>query len=193
MPGIQGSSALGKQPLCSRASIQNHSWSCRSFLQPASRVPHPATCIPGRRGQKQGLSPRLPCIHLLLRVKALVAQSCSTLCNPMDCSLPGFSVRGDFPSKNTGVGSLSLLQGIFLTQGSNPGLPHCRRILYHLSHQGSLKSLLPVKISLVQPTREKKKNSRSSPLNFINCGFQQNCIYFIIHVNPTRGKEQTIF
>ena len=34
-------------------------------------------------------------------------------------------------------GSLSLLQGIFPTQGSNPGLPHCRQILYHLSHQGS--------------------------------------------------------
>ena len=39
--------------------------------------------------------------------------------------------------QNTGVGSLSLLQGIFPTQGSNPGLPHCRRILYQLSHKGS--------------------------------------------------------
>ena len=39
--------------------------------------------------------------------------------------------------QNTGVGSLSLLQGIFPTQGSNPGLPHCRQILYQLSHQGS--------------------------------------------------------
>ena len=39
--------------------------------------------------------------------------------------------------KNTGVGSLSLLQGIFPTQGSNPGLPHCRWILYQLSHKGS--------------------------------------------------------
>ena len=38
---------------------------------------------------------------------------------------------------NTGVGDLSLLQGIFPTQGSNPGLPHCRCILYQLSHQGS--------------------------------------------------------
>ena len=36
---------------------------------------------------------------------------------------------------NTGVGSLSLLQGIFPTQGSNSGLPHCRQILHHLSHQ----------------------------------------------------------
>ena len=39
--------------------------------------------------------------------------------------------------KNTGVGSLSLLQGIFPTQGLNPGLLHCRRILYQLSHKGS--------------------------------------------------------
>ena len=37
----------------------------------------------------------------------------------------------------TGVGSLFLLQGIFPTQGSNPGLPHCRQILYQLSHKGS--------------------------------------------------------
>ena len=42
-----------------------------------------------------------------------------------------------FPSKNTGVGCHFLLQGIFPTQGSNPGLPHCRQTLYHLSHQGS--------------------------------------------------------
>ena len=39
--------------------------------------------------------------------------------------------------KNTGVGSLSLLQGVFLTQKSNQGLPHCRQILYQLSYQGS--------------------------------------------------------
>ena len=42
------------------------------------------------------------------------------------------------PSKNTGVGFHSLLQGIFPTQGSNPGLLHCRRTLYCLSHQGIL-------------------------------------------------------
>ena len=43
----------------------------------------------------------------------------------------------DSPGKNTGVGCHALLQGIFLTQGSNPGLPDCRQILYYLSHQGS--------------------------------------------------------
>ena len=41
------------------------------------------------------------------------------------------------PGQNTGVDSLSLLQGIFLTQELNPGLPHCRQILYQLSHKGS--------------------------------------------------------
>ena len=42
------------------------------------------------------------------------------------------------PGQNTGVGSLSLLQGIFPTQGSNPGLLHCRQILYQLNHKGNL-------------------------------------------------------
>ena len=67
----------------------------------------------------------------------LVAQSCPILCNPMDCSLPGSSVHGHSPGKNTGVGCHALLQGIFPTKRSNPGLLHCRWILYHLSHQGS--------------------------------------------------------
>ena len=44
----------------------------------------------------------------------------------MDYSPPGSSVYGDSPGKNTGVGCHVLLQGIFATQGSNPGLPHCR-------------------------------------------------------------------
>ena len=49
--------------------------------------------------------------------------------------LPGSSVHGHSPGKNTGVGCHCLLQGIFLNQGLNPGLPHCRQILYHVSHQ----------------------------------------------------------
>ena len=65
------------------------------------------------------------------------AQSCPILYDPMDYSPPGFSVHGDSPGKNTEVGSHSLLQGIFPTQGSNLGLLHCRRVLYCLSHQGS--------------------------------------------------------
>ena len=53
-----------------------------------------------------------------------------TLCDPMDYTW-------NSPGQNTGVGSLSLLQGIFLTQGSNPGrISHCRRVLYQVSHKG---------------------------------------------------------
>ena len=69
----------------------------------------------------------------------MAAQSCLTLCDPMDCILPGSSIHGDFLGKNTGVGCHFLLQGIFKTQGLNPHLLcllHCRWILYRLSHQG---------------------------------------------------------
>ena len=72
---------------------------------------------------------------LLCTVLCLVAQLCLTLCDPVDYSPPGSSVHEDSPRKNTGVGCHALLQGIFPTQGSNLGLPHCRQILYHLSHQ----------------------------------------------------------
>ena len=48
----------------------------------------------------------------------------------------------DYPDQNTGVGDLSLFQGIFPTQGSNPDLLHCRCILYELSHQGSSTPIL---------------------------------------------------
>ena len=57
-----------------------------------------------------------------------VTQSCLTLFNPVDCSL------WNSPSQNTGVGSLSLLQEIFPTQGSNPGLLQSGQIFYQLSH-----------------------------------------------------------
>ena len=72
--------------------------------------------------------------YMRCAVLCLVAQSCPILC---DCNLPGSSVHGNSPGKNIRVGHHALHQGIFPTQGLNSGLPHCRRILYHLSHQGS--------------------------------------------------------
>ena len=68
-----------------------------------------------------------------------VAHQCSTLCDPMDSSLPGSSVHGDSPAKNTAVGCHFLLQRFFPTQGLNPDLLHCRWILYILNHQRSPK------------------------------------------------------
>ena len=123
--------------------------------------------------QSRGVQPWEVCAVLYL-----VARSCSTLCDPMDCSPPASSVLGDSPGKNTGehglpcpppgdlpkpgikprsptmqadslpskppgnpkntrVGSLSLLQGIFPAQQSNWGLLHWRWIFYQLSYKGS--------------------------------------------------------
>ena len=67
----------------------------------------------------------------------LVTQSCPTLCDPLDCSPPGYSVHGIFQARILEWVAIFLLQGIFLTQGLNPGLLHCRQILYPPSHQGS--------------------------------------------------------
>ena len=88
--------------------------------------------------------------------------SCSTLCDPMDCSLPGFSVHRDSWRKNTWVGCHALLQGISLTQGSNsslscllhwqvgssppvpPGKPHYspyQSLLHSCAHISALRSL----------------------------------------------------
>ena len=73
------------------------------------------------------LIPFILSVHLT--TMCLCAQLCPTLYNPMDCSPPGSFCRWDFPGKNTGEGCYFLLQGIFLTQGSNPCLLHCRWIL----------------------------------------------------------------
>ena len=60
-------------------------------------------------------------------------KSCSVMSNSLQPH--GLYCPWNSPGQNTGVGSLFLLQGIFPTQGSNPGLPHCRQILYQLSHR----------------------------------------------------------
>ena len=65
-----------------------------------------------------------------------VTQLCQTLFNPMEYSLPGSSVCRILQARIL-EWVASLLQEIFLTQGSNPGLLHCKQILYHLSHQKS--------------------------------------------------------
>ena len=111
------------------------------------------TCT-SREGEKQGRLPRKVPRHLTWKQICslptppagliFIALCCSavlclvvTLCDPMDCSSPGSSVHGDSPVKNTGVGCHALLQEVFPAKGLNPGLPHCRQILYQLSYQGS--------------------------------------------------------
>ena len=79
----------------------------------------------------------------LLAICVSSSESESESCSVVSDSWPPHELYSPWNSlgQNTGVGSLSLLQGIFPTQGSNPGLPHCRRILYQLSHQGSPRML----------------------------------------------------
>ena len=81
-----------------------------------------------KRGNKGGIVKMIPLglagFHVLGKVNLKVTQLCLTLCQNSQV-------------QNTRVGSLSLLQGIFPTQGLNPGLPHYRPILYQLSHKGS--------------------------------------------------------
>ena len=71
----------------------------------------------------------LTCCRRMRCVLCLIAQSCLKLCDPMHCSPPVTSVLEDSSGKNIGVGFHVLLQGIFPTQGSNPGLAHCRHCL----------------------------------------------------------------
>ena len=61
------------------------------------------------------------------------------LCVILSCSVISDSLQlhEDYPGKNSAMGCHTLFLGIFPTQGSNSGLPHCRRILYRLSHLGS--------------------------------------------------------
>ena len=70
------------------------------------------------------------------KVKVKVVHSCLTLCDPMDCSLPGTSVHGDSPGPNTGVGSLALLQGNFPNLGIEPRFPTLQAVLLPAEPQG---------------------------------------------------------
>ena len=76
---------------------------------------------------------------LALGVYESESESCSVMSNSLRPH--GLYSPWNSPGQNTGVGSHSLLQGIFPTQGLNTGLPHCRRILYQLSHKGSPRML----------------------------------------------------
>ena len=105
----------------------------------------------------------------------------------MDCSLPGSSIHGIFQVRILEWGAIAfseeywsgyhfLLQGIFLTQGSNLGLPHCSQILYHLSHQGS-HSLIP-KINVGSGIR----HTVDTRLHLMNCP----------RIQMTVGKDRVV-
>ena len=144
--------------------------SVRPQRRQPTRLPHPWDFS----GKNTGVG-----CHFLLQCRKVksereVAQSCLTLSDPMDCRLPGSSIHGIFQARVLEWGAIAfseeyrsgyhfLLQGIFPTQGSNLGLPHCRQILYHLSHQGS-HSLIP-KINVGSGIR----HTVDTRLHLMNC------------------------
>ena len=72
-----------------------------------------------------------------VKTESEVTQLCLTLCNPMDCSLPGSFVYGIFQASVLEWIGISFSRGIFPTQELNLGLLHCEQTFYCLSHQGS--------------------------------------------------------
>ena len=88
----------------------------------------------------------------------------------------------DFPGKNTGVDCHSLLQGIFPTQGSNPGFPHSRQILYHLSHQRSPRILE----SIANPFSREIFTTQRLGLGLLHCWL---ILYHLSHQGSPRILE----
>ena len=105
---------------CEKDPIRKHLLAAYIKLLP------PVSITPILREEHHRIS--IACIKLFLLIES---ESCSVVSDSLQ--LHGLWIS---PSQNSGVGSLSLLQGIFLTQGSNLGLPHWRQILYQLSHKG---------------------------------------------------------
>ena len=85
------------------------------------------------------------------------------------------------PGQNTGVGSLSLLQGTFSTQGSNPGLLHCRQILNQLSHKGSSRILDWVAYPF---SRGSSRPRNQTGVSCIAGGFITNRAYLCVGIIP---------
>ena len=86
-------------------------------------------------GKKTGVSCHFLLQCMKVKSESEVAQSCPTLSNPMDCSLPGSSVHGVFQGRGLEWAAIAFSE-------SNLGLPHCRQILYWLSHPDNLRDSL---------------------------------------------------
>ena len=124
-------------PLCPHSGVQTYSKVLprgRSCWPPVGLGKETPIC-PHKLKMRKLVYDSLACFFAPL---GKVGQLCLTLCDPTDCSPRGSSVHGILQARILEwVAMGSLLQGIFPSQGPNPGLLHCRQILYRLSHQGS--------------------------------------------------------
>ena len=117
----------------------------------------------------------------------------------MDCSLPGSSVHGDSPGKNTGVGCHALLQGIFPTQELNLCflcLLHCRRILCPLSHRESLLMVYITKkcwvITTIEDHSQCLKRKEPPEAHVLQWGAGLMALRTQMHWEPSRESEDLL-
>ena len=98
------------------------------------------------------------------------------------------------PGQNTGVGSLSFIQGIFPTQGSNPGLPHWKQILYQVSHKGSPRLLeciaYPFSSKFSQPRNPTGVSCIAGGF-FINWAIREAPFICIVFLMPITNSSHT--
>ena len=116
-----------------------------------------------------------------------VTQSCLALCNPMN-----YTVHGILQARILKWVSCSLLQGIFPTQGSNPGLPHCRRILYQLSHIGSPRILEWVAYPISRGSSRPRNQTGSPALQADSLPAKLPCstLSLVVSTQNTHGLQQ---
>ena len=114
----------------------------------------------------------------------------------------GLNILRNSPGQNTEVGSLFLLQGIFPTQGSNPGPPHCRRILYQLSFKGSPRILEWVAFPFSRGSYQPRDQSQVSHIadGFFTSWATRKAQLKLSHLTPffllylkISGKFQSVF
>ena len=134
------------------------------------------------------------CPDQLLTIRLPESESCPVM---SDSLWPhGLYSPWNSLGQNTGVGSLSLLQGIFPTQGLNPGLLPCRQILYQLSHQGSPRRLEWVPYPFSSGSPQPRNWTRVSCIAggvFTNWPVRENHQFYILRVDRTQDSTASQF
>ena len=132
--------------------------------------------------------------QFLLILSSWWSESCSVLFESLHPH--GLYSPWNSPGQNTGVRSLSLLQGIFPTQGSIPGLPHCRQILYQLSHRGSPRILEKVADPFSSGSSQPRNQTRVSCTAggfFTNWAIVWEERWFQVSIHPSPDTDFIFF
>ena len=166
----------GQAPLFQEFSSRNTGVTCHFLLQGIFLT------------QRSNEEDSLPLSHLGNILFYTQYQQCESHSVMSDSLWPyGLYSPWNSPGQNTGTGSLSLLQGIFPTQRLNPGLPHCRQILYQLSHKGSPRILEWVAYPFSSGSSQPRNRTRVSCIAgwfFTNWAIREALYQQCIYVNP---------